>query len=140
MKERLLSSKQMAQFVASGYLMFEEMVTACRVWPRGELPPGYREPVRSEKPVLILSGELDPVTPPRWGDHGARTLPNSRHLVVPGAAHGTLGVGCVPELVGTFLDTADPAGLDAGCLDSLDRPPFWLSGTGPEKPPRGPGS
>ena len=68
--------------------MAAQLEEACAVWPRGELPPGYREPVRSEAPVLLLSGELDPVTPPRWGEHAARTLPNSRHLVVPGTGHG----------------------------------------------------
>ncbi len=113
-------------------VMFEQMVEACSVWPRAELPPGYREPVASEAPVLILSGELDPVTPPRWGEHAAATLPNARHFVVPGAAHGTLSFGCVPELIGAFIDAGDASGLDAECLDAIRRPPFWLTGTGPD--------
>ena len=112
-------------------LMVEQMQEACSVWPRGELPAGYREPVRSEAPVLILSGELDPVTPPRWGEHVAASLPNARHLVVPGAGHGTLTAGCVPELIGAFLEAADASGLDAACLDDVTRPPFWESATGP---------
>ncbi len=123
-------------FEAAGGALFdtvaaEQLIEACSVWPRGELPAGYREPVRSDAPVLVLSGELDPVTPPRWGEHAAETLSNARHLVVPGAAHGTLAVGCVPDLIREFLDTVDPAGLDASCLDGLVRPRFWFTGTGP---------
>jgi len=107
---------------------------ACEIWPRGPLPDGYREPVVSEAPVLILSGELDPVTPPRWGETAARTLSNSRHIVVPGAGHGTMGVGCVRELMEDFLETEDAAGLDPSCLAGLERPRFWPSMTGPEPP------
>ena len=112
-------------------LMAEQMQEACSVWPRGALPDGYREPVGSDAPVLILSGELDPVTPPRWGEHAAATLPNARHLVVPGTGHGTLAAGCVPELMGQFLDAGDAFGLDAECLNRLHRPPFWRTATGP---------
>lgn len=118
-----------------GAFMVRAMQEACRVWPRGELPPGYRDPVVSDAPVLILSGALDPVTPPRWGEHAARTLSGSRHLVVPGAAHGALGAGCAPRLVAEFLDTADPGVLDASCLEGIGRPAFWRSATGPDLPP-----
>ncbi len=115
-------------------LMAEQMQEACAVWPRGDLSPDYREPVRSEAPVLIFSGELDPVTPPRWGEHAAATLPNSRHLVVPGTGHGTMMAGCAPELIGEFLDSTDPAALNADCLSGIARPPFWKSATGPGAP------
>ena len=30
----------------------------CGFWPRGEVPPGYHDPIVSDKPVLVLSGEL----------------------------------------------------------------------------------
>lgn len=124
-----------AEGTVFGAFMVRALKEACRVWPRGDLPPGYREPVASDAPVLILSGELDPVTPPRWGEHAARTLTGSRHLVVPGAAHGALGAGCAPRLIAEFLDTADPGALDASCLEGIGRPAFWRSATGPDLPP-----
>ena len=39
-------------------------VEVCQQWPRGNMPAKYREPIKSNVPVLMLSGELDPVTPP----------------------------------------------------------------------------
>ena len=66
-------------------------MAACESWPRGCLPAGYRDPVRSSVPVLILSGQFDPATPPRWGAEVAKHLPNSRHVVVPHG--GTASVG-----------------------------------------------
>ena len=54
-----------------------------------------------------------------------RVLKNGRHLVLKGQGHGTFAVGCMPKLLGRFLETADAKGLDAKCLDSLDYvPPF----------------
>ena len=50
---------------------------ACALWPRGEVKRDYAKPVRSDVPVLILTGEWDPVTPPSNGDAIAKGLKNS---------------------------------------------------------------
>jgi hypothetical protein len=43
-------------------------VKACEQWPRGDVPAKFREPVKSDIPALMLSGEIDPVNPARRGD------------------------------------------------------------------------
>ena len=76
-------------------------------------------------PALLLSGALDPVTPPRYGDAVLEGLSNGRHLVVEGQGHGTLTLGCMPKLVGQFIESTDAAALDTACLDRLAGvPPF----------------
>lgn len=114
-----------------GAAVMEMWGAVCEFWPRGELPAGYHDPVVSDKPVLVLSGSEDPVTPPRWGASVAEHLPNSIHLVVPGAAHGTLATGCVPRLMAQFVEEASVEGLDTGCVDALERPLFFHSFAGP---------
>jgi pimeloyl-ACP methyl ester carboxylesterase len=114
-----------------GSAMFDTRMQPCAFWPKGEVAADYYEPVRSALPVLIFSGEDDPVTPPSWGEHVAQTLPNSRHVVVPGAGHITLMRGCVAELVGQFLDRASARDIEPACVQSLSRPPFFTSYTGP---------
>ncbi|MBK6351293.1 MAG: alpha/beta fold hydrolase [Proteobacteria bacterium] len=97
----------------------------CAVWPRGTMPKDFHDAVKSDHPVLLLSGELDPVTPPRYADEVQRTLPNSRHFVFRGQGHSVLGVGCGPRLVAEFIAAADAKALDGGCLDQLQySPPF----------------
>lgn len=118
-----------------GGAMFETRMKLCDFWPKGQVDDDFYAPATSSKPVLLLSGEDDPVTPPSWGERVARSLPNSRHIVVPGAGHITLMRGCVRDLVGHVLDAASVAGLDAGCVDGLTRPPFFTSYTGPEQRP-----
>ena len=70
---------------------------SCRIWPRAELSPGARAPVTSAVPTLVLSGALDPAAAPRWGQAVADRLEHARHVVVPGAGHGTLGRDCVGD-------------------------------------------
>lgn len=109
----------------------KQLREACGSWPRGIVPEGYRAPIRSDVPVLLLSGELDPVTPPRWAEHVAGNLTDARTVVVPGTGHGTLYVGCVPELIDAFLDAGDPSAIDPSCLEDLHRPPFFIDASGP---------
>jgi pimeloyl-ACP methyl ester carboxylesterase len=112
-----------------GAYRVREAVAACEGWPTAALPPGYRDPVRSDAPVLIISGERDPVTGPRWGEAAAAHLPNSVHLVVPRAAHsygGMPGAECVDSAVIAFMRSADPRAVDTTCLSRVRRPPWVL--------------
>ena len=95
----------------------------CEVWPRGARPEGFRRPLSGDLPVLLVSGEYDPVTPPRYGDEVAASLDNARHVILPGQGHSLMSVGCMPELAAQFIEQADATGLDAACLERLAAPP-----------------
>ncbi|MFN0166160.1 MAG: alpha/beta hydrolase [Bryobacteraceae bacterium] len=114
-----------------GDAMFRLRMKPCEFWPKGDLPESFYQPVVSGKPVLILSGGLDPVTPPEWGEHVAKQLKNSRHIVVPAAGHGTSTLGCVPVLLKRFLNEANGSRLDASCVSQIRRPPFFSTRSGP---------
>lgn len=103
----------------------------CDEWPAAQLPASYFEPVLSDVPALLLSGNLDPATPPSWGELVARGLSRSRHVIVPGAGHGTTPLGCVPELIRELIEHRDPAALDAECVERLVRPAYFTSLQGP---------
>jgi pimeloyl-ACP methyl ester carboxylesterase len=104
----------------------DDFIRACRIWPRGDVPADFYEPVRSEVPALILSGGIDPATPPRHGDLVAASLPNSRHFVAPQLGHGVSLHGCAPRLIEQFVKKADAKGLDGKCLERIPRPLFVL--------------
>lgn len=105
---------------------------ACEFWPKGEIAPSYYEPIASDVPVLVLSGELDPVTPPSWGESILPHLPNARHIVVPGTGHGAVATACGLRLVRQFIADGSVGGLDTGCLHAMRRPPFFLTPAGPD--------
>lgn len=123
-----------AAAVQTGFLgdfRLRQQVASCDEWVRGELPAGFHEPVRSDVPTLIISGERDPVTPARWGYEAQEFLPNSVHAVVPDGAHGFFGLEgreCLDALTSKLLETASVDGLDVeGCAAAIVRPSFLLA-------------
>jgi len=104
----------------------------CEAWPQGQYPADQSAPVTSDAPVLLLSGEADPITPPRYAGAVAQTLPNSLHLIAPGLGHGIATRGCVPRLLSAFIETASVKDLDAACVQKIAPPPFFVSFTGPQ--------
>jgi pimeloyl-ACP methyl ester carboxylesterase len=97
----------------------------CQLWPKGAMPADFHQPLRSDVPALVLEGEFDPVTPPRYGEEVVRTLPNGRLFVLKGQGHNVIGAGCMPKLFAQFLQTGDAKALDGKCLDTLGYvPPF----------------
>jgi len=102
---------------------------ACALWPRAQVERNYTAPVRVDVPVLILTGEWDPVTPPANGDRIAKNLPNSLHIVVPHGAHGLgglEGIDCVLGLTTGFVEQGTTRGLDTSCVKNIRRKGFAL--------------
>ena len=104
----------------------------CATWPRGPVSADFRQPVTSETPVLLLSGEADPVTPPANGDQAARTLSNSLHLVAPGQGHTVIFRGCIPKIAAAFVERGTVKGLESDCVKHIQPAPFFVSFAGPD--------
>ena len=105
---------------------------ACAFWPKGQVSPDFYEPVASDVPALVLSGDVDPVTPPSWGVAVVKHLPNARHVSVPATGHGVIGTPCGARLIEQFLDRGRAGDLDVSCVDDVRRPPFFVTPAGPD--------
>ncbi len=108
----------------------DAFVDMCSVWPQQQRPEAWFEPVESATPTLLLSGQLDPVTPPSWGEMAAATLSQSRHLIAPQGAHTIVGHTCANKLAAQFIDDLDLEALDASCLAEQRPQPFILNSNG----------
>ncbi|MCA1246829.1 alpha/beta fold hydrolase [Massilia sp. MS-15] len=91
----------------------------------------YKEPSRIEAPALLLSGALDPVTPPRRAERAASYMARAQHVVVDNVGHGVSQLGCAPRLLRAFLDKPQDK-LDASCLKQIPPPTFQLGSAGPQ--------
>ena len=108
-----------------GQLFVDEFAKACESWPKGSMAKDFDQPVKSSKPVLILSGALDPVTPPPYGVEVKENFTNALHAVAPNIGHGVSHHGCGPKLIKKFFETASFADLDAKCFEHMPRPLFF---------------
>lgn len=113
-----------------GNLMPQAMAAMCKAWPKGKVPADFHQPLASKVPALVLEGEFDPVTPPRYGEEVVKTLPNGRLFVLKGVGHSVLGTGCLPKLFTQFIEKADARVLDGSCLDKLAYPSPFISFNG----------
>lgn len=59
----------------------------CEAWGIEPLPASFREPIKSDIPVLLISGELDARTPPTNADELAKGFPNATQILVGGVTH-----------------------------------------------------
>jgi len=113
-------------------LTAETFLEICEGWPPGTPFSGLRQPLVSDRPVLLLSGEADPVTPPHYAEQVAANLPNGRHLTIPGYGHGVAGLHCVNEIMSQFISVASVDNLNVDCLDKVAPPPFFVTLAGPK--------
>jgi len=124
------AAAQSSQGTYIGNLQTDHLEQLCRVWPHGDIPADFKQPVTSEVPVLLLSGEADPVTPPSNAEHAAQTLPNSLQIVAPGQGHNVVYRGCLPRLVADFIAAGSVQGLDVSCAQNIQPMPFFIDFTG----------
>ncbi|WP_118135413.1 alpha/beta hydrolase [Oceanicella sp. SM1341] len=76
----------------------------CEGWPMRPRSDGFSEPVVSDVPVLLMAGDLDPVTPPDYAQRAAEGLSRSEVHVAPGSGHSVLDQDpCARGLVEDFL-------------------------------------
>ncbi|HEX8233881.1 MAG TPA: alpha/beta fold hydrolase [Caulobacteraceae bacterium] len=104
-------------------------MAACELWPKGKMPADYFREFPTTVPTLLVSGRLDPVTPPERGEDARRLLPNSLHIVTPGS-HSEAG-DCVGAIGLELFRTGSVKGLDTSCVGKLKMPPFVLPGQAP---------
>lgn len=118
-----------------GGMDIAQYTQVCADWPRGDVPADFYKTTASPSPVLMLSGGIDPVTPPR---HAERLTPllgkQVQHVVVPNSGHGVMGLACVRDIIFKFIDTPEDAAAlpqDAACAIRVPRPGVFVPMQGP---------
>lgn len=115
-----------------GNLMLEGIRAQCREWPAAEVSRDFHDPVTSDTPVLLLSGERDPVTPPAYAAQAAAGYPNSVNLVARGQGHSVLRNICLQDVASAFIAAGTGNDLDTACVEVIDGSPFFTTLLGPE--------
>lgn len=114
-----------------GPVLLEALTTICSVWPRGILDDGFKEPLATSSPVLLLSGEADPITPPEYASRAAVDLSTAYLHTGALQGHGQAARGCMPEVMAEFVATPEENPIDDECLSRTFAMPFFLGFSGP---------
>jgi pimeloyl-ACP methyl ester carboxylesterase len=129
--ERLLKAPAPKSDNDFGDLHSREYVKICKQWPEGKVPDGFYSIPVSKTPVLLLSGGIDPVTPPQHAEKVAGALgPMARHIVLNNSGHGVLQQVCFTDVATNFINTKDDqqaVNVDASCVRQIPRPGVWIA-------------
>ncbi len=107
--------------------MSRQRATRCQYLPRGLVPPNDAVALRTDLPVLWLTADGDPQDPPANLAKVPAQQPNSRIVVMPAQQHVVGHLGCLPSVIGAFLDAGRVDRLDTSCVArGAPAPPFRL--------------
>jgi pimeloyl-ACP methyl ester carboxylesterase len=117
--------QRLARGTFMGDYYYQQLRSASSLLPRAQVPADYKSPVSANVPVLLLSGYLDPATPPDNGEEVASTLTNRKHVVIRYGSHSYSSLSpCVDELMSAFIDAGRVEGLDTGCVGAIAQTPW----------------
>lgn len=115
-----------------GERFFELTKARCDIWDSVPVDDSFKQEVVSDIPTLLLSGELDPVTPPQFADLAMKEITGAKHFVAKGQGHIVATRGCMPKIFGAFV--RDPkAELDTACMDNFQTLSFFINMNGPQE-------
>ncbi|MCL1078499.1 alpha/beta hydrolase [Parashewanella spongiae] len=120
------------QATYTGKTMLKGIEETCEIWKMPTVEHSFSEPISSDIPTLLLSGELDPATPPAWGDLATAKLANSLHLVAPYATHNVAAQSCANQLIADLVTSGTVKDIDGSCLDKDVSRSFYLNASSVE--------
>jgi pimeloyl-ACP methyl ester carboxylesterase len=99
---------------------------ACGAWPRFSVPNGFRDRFSSPANALVISGEWDPTTGPRWAREMGSYFEHATVLTISKGTHGLSDVApCLSDVIAAFLDGRATSTV---CLTALESRPYFVPG------------
>ena len=123
---RFITDKELVEETRSTFVGEERVkrhMEACQEWPKGEIPASYIDPVKSDVPVLMISGEADGSSPIWFGENAVKFLSNGRQVKIRYYGHQMNGP-CVQDIFQKFIAAGSSKNLDTSCTEMIRRPPF----------------
>lgn len=118
-----------------GQQMLKTFEQSCAVWDMPAVDDDFSQAIASDIPTLLLSGQLDPATPPSWAEMAMEKLTNAKHFIAPYATHGVAYQSCGNNLIAELVDKGAVADIDAECLNKDIRRNFYLNASTVEAMP-----
>lgn len=118
-----------------GESMVNNFKKICKVWQVPAVDDAFHKPVKSDIPTLLLSGDLDPATPPSMAEQTKSQLTHSKHIILPYASHGTAKFPCVQNQIAKLVRNQSVSQIDDSCTLLDTGKQFFLNANTMEKLP-----
>jgi pimeloyl-ACP methyl ester carboxylesterase len=107
---------------------------ACGLWQRADIPASFHDTRKLDVPVLMISGDFDPVTPPFVGASALAQYAQGKQVIVHNGTHSSYE--STERLMAEFIDRGTWQGLDTSCVDQVQRLPFYVPPPTAAAPPQ----
>lgn len=98
----------------------------CEIWGVKKVADIENMAIKSDIPVLLISGEYDELTPVKWADAMGKNLSNSFHLIFKGWKHGPTtnwDNPCAMQAANDFFNNPSVK-PKPNCIEQIDIPEF----------------
>jgi len=102
--ERIVTDESIRADVFMRQEQVKSVSTACKALNVARDPLPKPKPGSIAIPTVMVSGGMDPITPPVMADHAARAYTNLRHVLIDNGGHINSQVPCVDTFVNKFID------------------------------------
>ena len=99
----------------------------CNIWSVKKVSEIENEPVKSDIPVLLISGEYDNETPVKWAESMQKNLSKSHHLIFKGWKHTPTTNWenqCAMTAANSFFNNPNEL-PNPSCLNEIKAPAFF---------------
>lgn len=107
------------EFVQRVFVEYDTIGDICDFWDVASVDASAVAPLVTDVPVLLMSGEFDPITPPSFADVVAENLPNGINLTFNAGGHGMFLSPCGLEVMVDFME--NPLEPNIACVDAVNR-------------------
>lgn len=112
--------------LAHSIVFNEAILEICSAWGLTNPDPAENQPVKSDRPTLIFSGEFDPITPPQYAEAVAANLTNDFFVAYPRGGHTpSVASLCGSGIAATFINTPTQR-PDTSCIGREAPIPFII--------------
>ena len=96
----------------------------CARWPVAGISLPAPETGSFSMPTVMISGAIDPITPPVLARHAEGYYTNLKHIILPNGGHSNSSVPCVADYINNFISNPEQISEEPSCLGDGHLPGF----------------
>lgn len=121
-----IASKKENETFLEDYWIYR-IKNACALWNTKKTKSKKVVVKKQQTPVLLLSGNRDAATPPKYGEEVLKYFPKGKHIAINQGSHSFDGMrNCIENIICDFVISGNTQKLDTECIEKIKFPEYRL--------------